>query len=323
MLFRLCLFLPAVIMIALCAGAQDAAKPSLVERLGFPAGAKVLIINGDDFGMNHATNEATGAALKAGGLTSSTIMVPCPWMLEAVEFAKKNPQASLGVHTTLTSEWGKYKWGPVLGRTAVPSLVTKLGFFYDDVAPLYLSGKLDEVEKEIRAQIDKLMELGVDVTHFDSHMGAMQYAAGYHELYIKIAKSYNLPCRIAGHDIMDKFGGGKLIDLADELGVLHPETLYMDGPEKVEATESFWKERLAALPAGKVSEIYIHCGQLTPEMKATTGTAAQRTADTEYFCKPETKEYIKSLGIELISYRELRTLQREGKPMPRAAYGWE
>jgi hypothetical protein len=312
------------LVLAAAAAAQDAAKPSLVERLGFPPDAKLLIINGDDFGMNHTTNEATGQALRVGGLTSATIMVPCPWFLEAAEFAKKNPQASLGVHTTLTSEWGRYKWGPVLGRTAVPSLCTDLGYFQADVPFLYLGGKLDEVEQEIHAQIDKALAVGVDVTHIDSHMGALQYAPGYHELYVKIAKDYNLPCRIAGHDIMDQYGGGRIIEQADQLGVLHPEVLFMGDPPSLEVTESWWKERLAGVPAGKVSEIYIHCGQLTPEMRATTGSAARRTADTEFFCKPETREYIKSLGIELISYRELRHLQREGKPMPRVArYGWE
>jgi len=304
--------------------AQDKPKTvPLVERLGFPPNTKVLIINADDFGMNHATNMATIRALRVGGVTSSTVMVPCPWFPEAVSLIKENPKASIGVHTTLTSEWGKYKWGPVLGRTAVPSLCDELGYFYADVPFVYLNAKPEEAEKEVRAQIDKALAAGIDVTHIDSHMGTMQYAPGYHEIYIKIAKDYNLPCRKAGRELMKKYGGEYLIDKADELGVLHPDELYMDDPPTIEATESWWKERLAQIPAGKVSEIYIHCCELTPEMKATTGSAARRTADTDFFCKPETREYIKSLGIELISYKELRYLQREGKPMPRVEYGWE
>ncbi len=303
--------------------AQDTQqKPSLVERLGFPANTKVLIINADDFGMNHATNMATIRALRVGGVTSATVMVPCPWFMEAVKLAKENPQASIGVHTTLTSEWGGYKWGPVLGRTAVPSLCTEMGYFHADVPFVYLNAKPEEVEKEVRAQIDKAILAGIDVTHIDSHMGTLQYAPGYHEIYIKIAKDYNLPCRMAGRELMKKYGGEYLIDKADELGVLHPDELFMDDPPTIEETESWWKERLLQIPAGKVSEIYIHCGELTPEMKATTGSAARRTADTDFFCKPETREYIKSLGIELISYKELRHLQREGKPMPRVQYGW-
>ncbi|MGC8846717.1 MAG: ChbG/HpnK family deacetylase, partial [Candidatus Hydrogenedens sp.] len=150
--------------------AQDSSKKiPLVERLGFPPDTKVLIINADDFGMNHATNMATIRALRVGGVTSSTVMVPCPWFPEAVSIIKENPKVSIGVHTTLTSEWGKYKWGPVLGRTAVPSLCDEMGYFYADVPFVYLNAKPEEVEKEVRAQIDKALSAGIDVTHIDSH----------------------------------------------------------------------------------------------------------------------------------------------------------
>jgi predicted glycoside hydrolase/deacetylase ChbG (UPF0249 family) len=309
--------------VALAGAAQDA-KPSLVERLGFPKDAKVLIINADDFGMNHATNRATQRALASGAVTSATIMMPCAWSLGAIDFSKEY-KPSVGVHTVLTSEWKHYKWGPVAGPGAVPSLVDKNGYFPPDVAPLYLQAKIEDVDKEIRAQIDKALKAGVDVTHIDSHMGAMQYAPGFHKLYIEIARDYNLPCRIAGRALMEQFGAGYLIDYADELGVLHCEELVQEQKNKEttpEATEAGWKEVMLNLEPGKVSEILIHCGEMTPEMEATTGSAARRTADTEFFAKPETLQWIKEQGIELISYRELRHLQREGAAMPRATYGF-
>lgn len=303
--------------------AGDAAKKPLVERLGFAPGTKVLILNGDDFGMNHSDTVATIDAMKSGGLTSATIMVPCPWFPAVVDFAKQNPQANLGIHVTLTSEWKHYKWGPVLGRTAVPSLVDNLGYFYSNIQPIYAKSKLEEVEAETRAQIDRAIEAGIDVTHIDSHMGTLQYNPKYHEVYIKIAKSYNLPCRIAGKDLMEPRGGMYLIEMADKMGVLHPDWLYNDGPKKVEETESFWLKRFKEIQAGMVSEIYIHAGLLTSEMQATTGTWQQRTADSEFFSRDSTKEFIKNQGIELISYRELRELQRTGKPIPRVkSYGW-
>jgi predicted glycoside hydrolase/deacetylase ChbG (UPF0249 family) len=319
---RLCLALAAVGAATLAASAQDASKP-LVERLGFPAGTKVLILNADDFGMNSAGTQATIDHLKAGELTSATIMVPCGWFMKAAKFAKENPQASLGVHTTLTSEWGSYKWGPVLGRTAVPSLVDELGYLFPDVRDVYSHAKLDEVEKEVKAQIDMALKAGVDVTHIDSHMGTLQYDPKYHELYIKIAKDYNLPCRIAGAELMKRFGGEHLIAMADEMGVLHPDYLVYGGPDSPEQTDAHWTKVLQELPAGKVSEIYIHPGADTPEMRDTTGSWRQRTADSAFFRKPETRQLIKDLGIELISYRELRELQRTGKPLPRVEYnGW-
>lgn len=309
----------------LAAGITAAAESPLVERLGFAPDARVLIINADDFGMNQATNVGTEKAYKTGALTSATIMVNCPWFLEAIEFTKKHP-VNAGVHTVLTSEWGRYKWGPVLGQEAVPSLTDPLGHFYPDVPAVYLNADIAEVGREIRAQVDRGYKAGLDVTHIDSHMGAMQYAPGYHRLYIDIAKEYNLPCRIAGRKIMAEFGAEDLIDYADSIGVLHCEELIMDGPKDSdpEVTGAYWKDVMSKIEPGKVTEILIHCGQMTPEMQATTGTAAQRTADTEFFALPETREWILEQGIELLSYRELRELQRTGKPMPRVErYGWE
>ncbi len=310
---------------AIAEDAKPTAAPQkpLVERLGFPPGTKVAILNGDDFGMNHADTEATIAALKSGGLTSSTIMVPCPWFPEVVQFAKATPQANMGIHTTLTSEWKRYKWGPVLGRTAVPTLVDELGYFYPDIMPVYSHAKIDEVEKEVRAQIDRALKAGIDVTHIDSHMGTLQYKKEYHELYLKIAKDYNLPCRIAGMNLMGPQGGAYLIKMADDMGILHPDWLYMDSPPKPEQTEEFWIKRIKELQPGMVSEIYIHCGELTPEMEATCGSWKTRAADAAFFTSAKWREALKAEKIGLTSYRELRELQRTGKPAPiREFYGW-
>lgn len=300
-----------------------ATEKSLVERLGFAPDARVLIVNGDDFGMNHATNEGTLKALKNGALTSSTIMVCCPWFEEAADMARKNPKANLGVHTTLTSEWGRYKWGPVLGRSAVPSLCTDKGYFHGEVFDIYATSSLDEAEKEVRAQIDKMLAAGIDVTHIDSHMGAMQYDAVYHERYIRIADSYDLPCRLPGRDILLALGQEHLLDLAKELNVLGPEVLYMGDPDSIEGTEAWFKDRISNIEKGKVSEMYIHCAVDAPEMHATTGSTQRRVADTEFFSDPVTLIWIREQGIELISYRELRELQRTGKALPRVShYGW-
>ncbi len=312
-----------VLATPLCAAQDAAAKPSLVERLGFAKDAKVLIINGDDFGMNHATNDGTIKALKSGGLTSATVMMPCGWNVEALKWAKAHPQAAVGVHTTLTSEWGGYKWGPCLGVGGAPSLCSPEGYLWDDVILVYGSATIEDVEKEVRTQIARAIASGVDITHIDSHMGTMQYNPIYHELYLKLAKEYNLPCRMAGHDIMDKAGGGYLIEKADEMGVLHPEMLYMDGPPSLEATESYFKDLMSKIPAGMVSELYIHCAVPSEEIFATTGSAKRRIADTDFFADPNTVKWMDEQGIQRISYRELRELQRTGKPIARVTYGWD
>ena len=131
----------------------------------------MLIINADDFGMCHDQNEGVIGGLQEGLFTSSTILVTCPWFEEAAEFARNNPGADLGVHLTLTAEWDSYKWGPVLGRRAVPSLVDERGYLWQTVAQVYEHARLDEAEAELRAQIEKALAAGIDVTHLDSIWG--------------------------------------------------------------------------------------------------------------------------------------------------------
>ncbi len=320
------LFLPLLTtcLLALGSAAQDEDTRPLVERLGFTTDDVVLILNVDDFGMNHASNQGTMKTLKAGGMTSATVMVPCQWFPEVSRWAAENPQANLGLHLTLTSEWGRYKWGPVLGRVGVPSLVDSQGYFYPSVFGVYQNADIEDVEKEIRAQIDKALDAGIDVTHVDSHMGTLQYNPRYHEVYLRVAADYDLPCRMAGEDLMPRTIGGKLYDLADELGVLRPDRLFRGEPETVEETEEWWKRAISGLEPGFVHEIYIHAGELHPEMEATTGTWRRRSADADFFSRPETVQWLADQGIELISYRELRHLQRHGEPMPRVErYGWD
>ncbi len=299
--------------------------PSLVERLGFPADARLLIVNADDFGLNHSANVGTEKVLAAGVVASATVMVPCPWSSAAMAFARENKdRVNIGVHTTLTNEWEHYKWGPVLGRNAVPSLCDARGFFHADVMPLYKHVDNDEAVREIKAQVERALEAGVDVTHIDSHMGAMQYSAVLHERYLRLAHELDLPCRMPGADQLKKYGQKRLAAVAQELDVLHPDVLLMGDPPSIEATESWWKARMAGIETGKVTEVFIHCAVDTPEMRATTGSTRRRVADTDFFAKPETRQFVLDQGIEIISYRELRHLQRQGEPMPRVTrYGWE
>src|SRR5260370_42286901 len=168
---------------------------STAERLGYAADARVLILNADDFGMCHDQNEGVISGLKEGVFTSSTILVTCPWFEEAAAFARNNPEADLGVHLTLTAGWDRYKWGPVLGRRAVPSLVDERGYLWQTVAQVYEHARLDEAATELRAQIEKALAAGIDVTHLGSHMGTLQLRADYHEIYARPAAEYLVPIR--------------------------------------------------------------------------------------------------------------------------------
>jgi predicted glycoside hydrolase/deacetylase ChbG (UPF0249 family) len=279
------------------------------QKLGYPPDARLLIVNADDFGMCHDENEATIAGLTGGLFTSSTILVTCPWFEEAAEFARNRPETDLGVHLTLTSEWARYKWGPVLGRKAVPSLVDDRGYLWPDVPEVFTNDRLDEAETELRAQIEKALAAGINVTHLDSHMGPLQIRADYHEIYLRLARDYRLPIRLARRSAMRRMGFEKILAELDRLGILYPDNFYVGGPENPGKTEEYWTSLLKELRPG-ISEIYCHPGLAREELRSCAHDAEQREADFRFFTAEKTGRLLADEGVELIGYQRLRDAMR-------------
>jgi predicted glycoside hydrolase/deacetylase ChbG (UPF0249 family) len=288
---------------------------STAERLGYAADARVLILNADDFGMCHDQNEGVIRGLQEGLFTSSTILVTCPWFEEAAEFARNYPAADLGVHLTLTAEWDRYKWGPVLGRDAVPSLVDARGYLRQTVAQVYEHARLDEAEAELRAQIEKAFAAGIDATHLDSHMGTLQLRADYHEIYARLADEYRLPIRLASRRRIGTEGMGAILDQLDAAGVVTPDHLVFYGPSSVAETESYWTNLIRTLKPG-LTEILCHPALARYELKSCARDALQREADFHYFTSDKTRQLIKDECVEMVGFRELRDLMRRDSPTP-------
>jgi len=192
---------------------------------------------------------------------------------------------------------------------AGPSLTDGHGNFHGDVQSLYAHARLDEVEVETRAQIERALAAGIDVTHLDSHMGTLQLDVNYHDLYVRIAAEYRLPIRMATRAWMRSMGMGQILDQAEALGVLAPDHFWYGGPSSPEATPAYWTDVLRALQPG-VSELYVHAAVDEPEMRAISDAWAQRAADYRFFTAPSTRSRLQDLGITLIGYRSLRELQR-------------
>src|SRR6201999_2299869 len=127
--------------------------------------AKLIIVHADDAGFAHAADSAIESAFDKGVINSAAIMVPCPWFPEIAAYAKKHPELDWGIHLSLTSEWPGYKWGAVSPADQVPSLLDKNGYLYASNAEFAKNAKVDEAEKEIRAQIDKALQSGIKITH--------------------------------------------------------------------------------------------------------------------------------------------------------------
>jgi predicted glycoside hydrolase/deacetylase ChbG (UPF0249 family) len=179
-LFRLCFFILVIISGINTASAQTTKLPQLLIRL-------------DDIGMNHSVNMAAEKMAKTGLPISVSVQFACPWYQEAVAILKKYPNVSVGIHLTLTAEWKYYRWGPVLGQSAVPSLVDTLGYFHYSTREFDKSGyKLDEVEKELSAQIERALHSGIKITYVDPHMGVALSTPELRALTEKLALKYHL-----------------------------------------------------------------------------------------------------------------------------------
>ena len=169
------------------------AKITNAEKLGFPAGSKVILLHCDDAGMCNEANIAVRNYFETGDLRSAAVMVPCPFAMELVEWAKTQDAPDIGVHLTLTSEWKSYRWGPVSDPAKVPGLIDPEGRMWHDVPEVVTHASPAEVETEVRAQIDKVIAAGFTPSHIDTHMGTMYASLDYLKVFLKIAEEYKIP----------------------------------------------------------------------------------------------------------------------------------
>lgn len=292
---------------------------------------KYLIINADDFGMCRAANLATFDLLKRGGITSATIMVPCGWAPEACKFAQENPEFAIGVHLTFTSEWSKYRWAPVAAANT-DSLRDEDGYMHHDSKQVEEQVDIDEVEAEIRAQIERAKKLGLNPSHLDNHMGSLYgIETGRFELLnltFDIASEYNLPFRFPStytEEQIARFGpkiDAKMIGMlfskfsayASEKSVPIPDYLITHewgGPQSdsYENFRDYMFEHFKTFPDG-VTETFIHPSLECDELKGTSSVWFRRVWEHRLFADPATRTYLEGLGMKYINYRDLAKMKK-------------
>ena len=304
---RLFAIVLSILTLLTVAQAQD--TKTIAERLGYPRDAKLLIVHADDLGMAHSVNAATIKAFETGLVNSGSIMVPCPWLSEIAAYARANPQADLGLHLTLTSEWTSFRWGPVSPKDRVSSLLDKDGYFRLTESEAAAQADPKQVEMEITAQIEKARALGIQPTHLDSHMGTLYQSKALFEVFLRVARREKLPVRVAK----------AWFDRADFLpSVLNPDDVYIDRILDINQTvpaqdwTKFYSDAIKKLEPG-VTEVVIHLAYDDAEMQGATVNhpawgAAWRQRDFEFFTSNAFRKLLQENQIKLITWRELGKL---------------
>ncbi|HET8929301.1 MAG TPA: polysaccharide deacetylase family protein [Acidimicrobiales bacterium] len=273
---------------------------ALAEALGHAPDTPLLIINADDLGMCHAANVGAFETLTEGCATSASLMVPCPWSREA---ATRYAGEDIGVHLTLNAEFARYRWGPT---THSPTLLDGDGGFPATVEDVSEHADVDEVRRELAAQVERAILWGFDVTHLDSHMGTLQLRPELFDAYLEAAVDFDLPIRLSGA-ASEAAIGFPFRSLATDDGVLFPDHfLYEPGGSIRPLLDKYLKA-----PRPGVTEILGHPAIDTGELRAIAFDAETRVDDHRLLAtEGDLRSRIDDAGVQLIGYRELRDLQR-------------
>lgn len=256
------------------------------------AGTKILLIRCDDLGMSHSVNMAAKELIESGLKFSASIMFPCAWYQEAVDILKEHPEITAGIHLTLNSEWKNYRWGPIAGREKVPSLVDENGYFFPSRASFFANNpKPEEVEIELRAQIERAINSGLKIAYVDYHMGTAVDRADLRKIVEKLAEEYGL-------------------GISRYFGEIDIESLYKI---PIEEKSDFLSKSLAAIPIDNVNLLVCHIGKDNDELAAMidmnsfglTEMSKHREAELRALIYAMKENLFEKNSIRLINYSDL------------------
>ena len=279
--------------------------------------SRSLIIHADDGGLCHSVNRAIIETLKAGIVTSTSLMVPCPAFDEIAEYFSKNQQYDVGIHFTLTCGYPYKPWGPVAGKHEVPSLVNSNGYFWSSVEEVLANAEPEDVATELRAQVDRFLKSGIKATHLDSHRGIIFQDFRFLEIYVKLGMEYKTPPLLlkpteatfkAAEEQGIKLDLQK-IKMLQEIGLPFLDQLFMidENGLSFDNRRNQYLEIINNLPVG-VSQIIIHPGYDDEELNRLTSNGKYRNDDLTIFTDFSIRKLIEEEKINLINWQEFASL---------------
>lgn len=319
-------------LIALCTTTFIPAQTTdstYAEKLGYPKGGKVLILHVDDVGMSFDSNEGAINAMTKGVATSCSVMMPCPWVPAFVHYLKQHPDIDAGLHLTLTSEWSEYRWAALSGKSVVPGLTDSEGALWPGVQDVVKHASADEVEKEIKAQLDRARAMGFEPTHLDSHMGTLFASDAFMERYVKLGIENHIPVMLpGGHSTLIQqqmhFADAQIEQLRitgkmlwnaglpvlddlhfDSYGWQIPDDVKTDDKKLQAFKTQKYIEAVKSLKPG-VTMMIMHCTAPTEVFKHISDSGPLRKGDMLAMLNPAFKKALQDEGIILTTWRELK-----------------
>jgi len=287
---------------------------TLLKKLGYSDNDRLVIIHIDDVGMCQASIKAFHQLWDFGTISSGAVMVPCPWFPAVAQMCRENPTMDMGIHATLNSEWGGYRWGPVSTRERSSGLIDEAGYFHQTSEAVTRNARPAAVEAEVNAQVEMALSAGIDVTHIDAHMFTILNLA-FIQSYIQAASSRRLPNMLPRTDakgiemlgfgpemlktyepIMRQLedGGVPMLDGIFEMPLDHDH-------DHIEIARTL----LSELPAG-ITHFLFHPAIDTPELRASCPDWSARVANYKAFMSDELKVFIEQGDFKMIGYRQIR-----------------
>ena len=306
------------------------------EKLGFPKGSRVLILHVDDAGMSYDSNLGAEEALTKGISTSVSVMMPCPWVTGFIKFLKEHKNIDAGIHLTLTSEWDNYRWAPLTGKTQSPGLYDPNGYFWPSAEEVVAHSNPQEVDLEIRAQLEKARNMGFEPSHLDSHMGTLFDNPAFLMKYIQLGIENHIPIMLPGghdqliaeetHAPMERIQAlqslGKLVwskglPVLDDLhNISYDWIIPMDAKNDFEKLREFktkkYKEAFKSLKSG-ITMMIMHCTKTSPYFQYISSSGPTREGDLLAMLDPILKKTIQEEGIILTTWKEIRQRRNSRK----------
>ncbi|HKI73340.1 MAG TPA: polysaccharide deacetylase family protein [Pseudomonadales bacterium] len=287
---------------------------SFLNKMGYGESDKVLITHIDDIGFSHASNVASFACLDLGAASCGSIIVNAPWFMEAVEYCRENPTYDVGVHLTFTCEYPTFRWPALSTRDQETGLVDAEGYLWHTREDAVRHVTEEAAEREMRAQIEKALSTGIEITHIDTHMGTVVHPK-FLAIYLRLAREYGVPAFLPSvtRERLEALGEGEMAEAYMEVlenvvsgDVPTLDEIITDTLIPIDDKKAFYRELVDSVKPG-LTHMLFHPAKIGDELRAIDKVRPEsRHADYEAFTDPDLKAYIEASGCKLIGYRELK-----------------